>query len=89
MTPEQLRKWVAAGESETQEFKRSTGQRREAAKTLCALLNHRGGRVLFGVEPDGRAAGQTVSDDTMRHVAEELARIDPTVLPEVESVPVA
>lgn len=86
MTPAQLRKWVAAGESETQEFKRSTGQRREAAKTLCAMLNHRGGRVLFGVEPDGRVVGQAVSDDTMRHLAEEIARIDPPVFPEIERI---
>jgi len=48
MTPEQIAALAAAGESETQEFKRSTGQRREAARTLCAMLNHRGGRVLFG-----------------------------------------
>jgi ATP-dependent DNA helicase RecG len=40
MTPDQIATWAAAGESETQEFKRSTGQRREAARTLCAMLNH-------------------------------------------------
>ena len=50
--------WAAEGESETLELKRSTGRRREAARTLCTMLNHRGGRVLFGVEPDGRVVGQ-------------------------------
>ena len=42
---------VAAGESETPEFKSTTGTRREAAKTVCAMLNQQGGQVLFGVTP--------------------------------------
>lgn len=67
--------WAAAGESETLEFKRSTGQRREAAQTLCAMLNRRGGRVLFGVEP---AAGWSVADldeEEVRRTLEEGIRI--------------
>ncbi|MGH8601762.1 MAG: hypothetical protein ACREXR_02950 [Gammaproteobacteria bacterium] len=35
---DQVYAWAALGESETQEFKISTGQRSEAAKTLCASL---------------------------------------------------
>ncbi|MGE3809353.1 MAG: helix-turn-helix domain-containing protein, partial [Gemmataceae bacterium] len=46
------------------EFKRTTGQVREGTQTLCAMLNHRGGRVLFGVEPNGSVKGQQVSDNT-------------------------
>jgi ATP-dependent DNA helicase RecG len=49
---------VHGGESEVVEFKRSTGERREAARTICAMLNHRGGRVVFGIEPDGRIIGR-------------------------------
>ena len=56
---------VAAGESETLEFKSTTGTRREAAKTVCATLNHQGGQVLFGVTPEGRVIGQQVSERTM------------------------
>ena len=37
---------AAAGESEAVEFKASTGQRTEAARTLSAMLNGRGGRVI-------------------------------------------
>ena len=51
MTLQQIEAVVKSGESETLEFKRTTGERREAARTLCAMLNHRGGRVLYGVEP--------------------------------------
>lgn len=50
MTPEDIAALVAAGESETLEFKKSTGSRGPATKTVCAFLNHRGGHVLFGVQ---------------------------------------
>jgi ATP-dependent DNA helicase RecG len=83
MTPEQIAAWAAAGESETLELKRTTGERREGARTLCAMLNHRGGRVLFGVEPNGRVLGQQVSDHTIEEVAEELRAIDPPAFPTI------
>ena len=87
MTPDQIATWAAAGESETVEFKRTTGERREATRTLCAMLNHRGGRVLFGVEADGRVVGQQVSDHTVEEVAQELREIDPPAFPTIERVP--
>lgn len=86
MIPEQIAAWATAGESEILEFKRSTGQRREAARTVCAMFNHRGGRVLFGVEPDGRVVGQQVSDRTIEEVAQELHEIDPPAFPSIDRV---
>ena len=86
MTPDQIASWAAAGESETVEFKRTTGERREATRTLCAMLNHRGGRVLFGVEADGRVVGQQVSDHTIEEVAQELREIDPPAFPTIDRV---
>ena len=80
--------WAAAGESETLEFKRSTGRRREATRALSAMLNHRGGRVLFGVEPDGRVTGQQVSEHTVEGVAQELREIDPPAFPSIDRVDV-
>jgi ATP-dependent DNA helicase RecG len=85
-TPEQIEEWASGGESETLEFKHSTGQRREAACTLCAMLNNRGGRVLFGIEADGRTLGQNVSDHTLEEVAQELSQIDPPVFPTIDRV---
>jgi hypothetical protein len=35
-TLRQLQTWVRAGEGETLEFKRTTGERREAARAICA-----------------------------------------------------
>jgi len=39
MKLERLKKLVAAGESETVEFKKSTAQLPRAGETLCAFLN--------------------------------------------------
>jgi ATP-dependent DNA helicase RecG len=88
VTPEQITAWAAAGESETTEFKRTTGERREAARTVCAMLNNRGGRVLFGVEPDGRVKGQQVSDHTIEEVSQALQDIDPPAFPSIDRVDV-
>lgn len=43
---------AASGESETLEFKETTGTRREAAMTACAFLNRHGGQVLFKLMTD-------------------------------------
>ena len=87
MSPEQLAALVQGGEDETLEFKRSTGELRSGMQALVALLNHRGGRVLFGVETDGRIVGQHVSDRTLEDVAAEVGQIEPPAFPAVERVP--
>ncbi len=87
MTLEQITSWAAAGESETLEFKRTTGELREASRTLCAMLNHQGGRVIFGIEPDGRVVGQQISDHTIEEVVQETRLIDPPVLPSIARIP--
>ena len=86
MTPEQITALAATGESETLEFKRTTGTRREAARTVCAMLNQRGGHVLFGVTPEGDVVGQQVSERTTEEVSAEIQRIDPAAFPEIERV---
>jgi ATP-dependent DNA helicase RecG len=83
-TLQDVESWVSGGESELVEFKRSTGERREATRTICAMLNHRGGRVVFGIEPDGRIIGQMVSDRTIEEVAQEIGEIEPPVFPVIE-----
>jgi ATP-dependent DNA helicase RecG len=88
MTLEQIRNSAASGESETLEFKATTGTRREAAMTVCAFLNQRGGQVLFGVRPAGIVAGQQVSERTIEELSAELRQIDPPAFPAVERVPV-
>lgn len=89
MTPGELATIVAGGESEAVEYKATTGTRREAAATLCAMLNGRGGHVLFGVTPDGDIVGQQVGARTIEELVSELCRIEPPVSPEIERVRVA
>ncbi|MYA23690.1 MAG: AAA family ATPase [Gemmatimonadetes bacterium] len=89
MTLDQISALAQIGESETLEFKATTGTRREAAQTACAMLNQHGGQVLFGVAPDGSVVGQHVSEHTIEELSGELQRIDPPALPTVERVRVA
>jgi ATP-dependent DNA helicase RecG len=86
MRPEELRKLVSDGESERIEFKRSTGQRTEAAKTVCAMLNGLGGFVVFGVTNNGELIGQQVGVKTLEDIAAELRRIEPPAFPDVETI---
>ena len=88
MTPEEIRKLVGSGESETLELKKSTGERNEAAKAVCAMLNHRGGIVVFGATPEGAVVGQEVSDRTIERVSAEIQRIEPPAFPDLERHPV-
>ena len=88
MTQAELQQLVVQGESETVECKKTTGQRRRAAETVCGMLNAQGGFVLFGVTPDGDVRGQEVSDDTLQDIVRELRKIDPPIVLQPETVSV-
>ena len=87
MTLDELLALVRDGETELLEFKRSTGERREGISSLCAMLNHRGGKVVFGVAPDGKVVGQQVSDHTIEELAQDIGRIEPPVFPTIDRLP--
>ena len=87
MNLDQITVLAASGESETLEFKRTTGTRREATMTVCAFLNQDGGRVLFGVSPSGNVGGQQVSERTIEELSAEFRRIVPPAFPTVERIP--
>ena len=86
MTHDQVSALASTGESEVLECKATTGTRREAAATVCAMLNQCGGHVLFGVSPDGQVAGQQVSERTVEQVSAEIRRIEPPAFPEIERI---
>lgn len=73
----ELEQIALQGETEAVEFKKSTAQLRRAMETLCGMLNGHGGRVLFGIAPQGQILGQEVSDKTLREVADQLRRFEP------------
>ena len=76
---QELSTLLTHGEGESIEFKRSTGEMKEAMQTLCAFLNGIGGTVIFGIRPDGTAEGQDVTDKTLREIAQATERFEPAV----------
>lgn len=86
MKLKELENLVAKGETDRLEFKRSTGQRTRAAKTVCAMLNGLGGFLFFGVTDQGKIIGQEVLAKTLEDVAHEIREIDPPAFPDMETI---
>ncbi len=77
MDKKQIEKIARNGESETLEFKKTSGQIRRASETLCGMLNGAGGKVFIGITPEGRVEGQIITDKTIRELADMLRRFEP------------
>ncbi len=77
---------TSTGESEKLEFKKTTGAKREAAKTVCAMLNKNGGQLLFGVADNGQVLGQQVSASTIEKISAEIQQIEPKAYPLIERI---
>lgn len=75
-------------ETEILEFKRSTGELKEAVNSICAILNkHQHGELYFGIKPNGVPVGQTVTEESLRDVSQKIANcIEPRIYPEVRKV---
>jgi len=82
----ELKQIVKTGESDHVEFKKTTGQRTAAGKTVCAFLNGQGGYVLFGVTNTGDITGQDIGNRTVGDLSHELEKIDPPVTPDISSI---
>ena len=80
---------MASGETATVEFKKSTGQRGPATRSVCAMLNGHGGSVLFGVSDEGVIRGQEVSPTTIEKLIRELRHIEPSTPIEPDIVPLS
>ena len=75
-------------EYETIEFKKSTGELKEAMISISAMLNKHGFGVLyFGVKPNGDVIGQEVSDSSLRDVSRAVYEtIKPQIYPVIDEV---
>lgn len=75
-------------ETETLEFKKSTGELKEAMHSICAILNkHQHGQLYFGVKPDGTPVGQIVTEESLREVSQKIGNfIEPKIYPEINKV---
>lgn len=88
MNLEELNELASHGEGETVEFKKTTGELKAGMKTVCAMLNGRGGFVLFGVGDSGRITGQGVTARTQEEVANEMRFLEPPAFLDIELVPI-
>ena len=78
---------VQNDESKTVEFKKTTGELKDAMRSACAFLNTNGGLLVFGVSPKPlKIVGQEVSDSTKREISQALSSIEPIVDVVVEYV---
>jgi ATP-dependent DNA helicase RecG len=75
-------------ETETVEYKRTTGELKEGVISIVAILNkHNSGELYFGIRNDGVAVGQSISDKTLRDVSQAIANhIEPHIFPSVNNV---
>jgi ATP-dependent DNA helicase RecG len=75
-------------ESETLEFKKTTGEKREAMDDIAAILNKSGsGKLYFGVAPNGEVTGQMVSASSLNDVAAMIKdAIKPSLHPAIHEV---
>lgn len=87
MLRSELLELIANGESSFVEFKRDDVRPEQLAREIVALINHRGGQVLLGVEDDGTVAGlqrENVEEWVMDTVFGRY--VHPWILPSYEEV---
>lgn len=70
-------------ETETLEFKKTTGEVKEGMVSISSILNkHKVGTLYFGVKPNGDATGQDVSESSLRDVSRAVYEsIRPQIYP--------
>ncbi|HBX75329.1 MAG TPA: ATP-dependent DNA helicase [Acidaminococcaceae bacterium] len=73
-------------ESETLEFKKTTGEVDKAMDNIASMLNKHGhGTLYFGVSPNGEVTGQQISASSLDDVAKKVKEaIKPMIYPEVK-----
>ena len=75
-------------ETETLEFKKTTGELKEAVISVASILNKSGkGEVYFGIRNDGTVLGQQIGDATLRDVNKALSdSLKPQIFPAIDLV---
>ena len=75
-TLDDIRNLINSGtETDSIEFKKTTGQLERGMETLCAFLNGTGGTVLFGVTDEGKIVGQDIAGKTKETIMPEITQI--------------
>ena len=86
MLKAELLQIIANGENSGVEFKRDNIRPEQLAKEIVALLNFQGGRVILGVEDDGKISGlkQKNSEEWVMNIIRD--KIHPMTLPFYEEI---
>ncbi len=79
---------IIGEETETIEFKKTTGEKREGLESICAMLNKSGkGTLYFGVNDEGYVCGQQISDSTKKDISRWIYEsIYPRITPSIEVI---
>lgn len=72
-------------ETEFIEYKKTTGELKNAVVSLSSMLNKNGfGTVFFGVNNSGEVIGQLIGDNTLREISQAIANfIKPQAIPTI------
>ena len=75
-------------ETETLEFKKTTGELKSAMISISSILNKHGvGTLYFGVKPNGEVVGQDISESSLRDVSRTIYEsIKPQIYPAIEEI---
>ncbi|MCL2152276.1 MAG: putative DNA binding domain-containing protein [Oscillospiraceae bacterium] len=75
-------------ETETLEFKKTTGELKEAVISIVSILNKSGkGEVYFGIKNDGSVLGQQIGDATLRDISKAISdSLKPQIFPTIDMV---
>jgi len=85
MTPQELKKLIAAGESQTLEFKAAFSN--EAVEAIAAFSNTNGGTVLLGVADNGQIPGLNLTAEKLQQWVNEVkTKTTPAILPEADVI---
>lgn len=73
-------------ETETLEFKRSSGEIKEAIISLVSMLNKHGkAKLIFGISPQGKVVKNQISESSLREVSRRAYEgIEPRVYPRLK-----
>ena len=70
MTEDQLKQLIKTKESQTLEFKESTGEKKEICETICAFTNSDGGIILVGIKNDGSLSKTTITEKSQTDITD-------------------
>lgn len=74
-------------EWQTLEYKKSLAEHHEAIRSLAAFATANGGKVIFGVAPDGERVGVTIGKNSLEQFASQVRQATrPALFPSIEAV---